>query len=658
MAVIDSKYVPLSTIQEQFWDKLNDCPLSGGIITFYKDNQRTIKKPVYQITGDAEDYSFIPMRNPIVLSSIGTFFDPSGNNVVPYLYPYDDSGKTNAENIELYYITVQSSDGQFQFSVSACPYIVPQGVTGEQDIPPNLITNGQFLQQYKWGNSSNISQLDTEIAYDGWHYTTSDNVSTDTVQFANLGIINSPILNPTGNPRYACRISSNNQTIVSYKRLEIRFKDVNRLSDPNQEYTLFFSSLNNKFGEVIVNASLYKFFGTPNGSIVDPVQINLEPIIINGSWSNSSLSFKFGSNYGNTLGTNGDDYFAIRIELPINGSFDLSFTDFALFVGNLNITEYPFTINPIEPYSVNNSLVINPTVQETVPPTQNQLSSVLKQLFVVANGPFSVIKTNVITTSGTYYPSDEMLYCIAECWGGGGAGGGCVGSDSDMKYQAAGGGGAGSYSISVFSKEQFGASRPITIGAGGTGQFSGNGNPGGLTYIGTNDAPLMRATGGDGALYATNPTLFGQPPFVSEGALGGLIGGHSGVNPAIGDIVTPGSNGSSGMVAAGSNSQSNVFSACGGAGGNTLVGAGGKSPIENYSASRNGENGRGFGSGGSGAVWRYQLPGNSKGGDGASGVVIITEFCSNTVPAPTVTYNLVDNENDYLIDNQNNYLIA
>lgn len=138
----DFHYIPAFSIEDVLLDKDTGAPLSGGLVTFYRDSQRGVEKPVYQITGTSPNYTFVELTNPVVLSSIGTFEDALGNPVIPYFYPYDAAG-----NIDLYYVVVQSSDLVEQFTRQAQPYLIPSGSdTIVLSAIANELSNPQFAE--------------------------------------------------------------------------------------------------------------------------------------------------------------------------------------------------------------------------------------------------------------------------------------------------------------------------------------------------------------------------------------------------------------------------------------------------------------------------------------------------------------------------------
>lgn len=108
---------------------------------------------------------------------------------------------------------------------------------------------------------------------------------------------------------------------------------------------------------------------------------------------------------------------------------------------------------------------------------------------VVPTPSVTVIRTQTFTSTGTYTPHASMLYCIAELAAGGGGG---FGSPSTGT-----GGGAGGYSRKSISKADIGASKAVTIGAGG-----GANSAGGSTSLGA----IMSATGGSAGGGSTGGT--------------------------------------------------------------------------------------------------------------------------------------------------------
>jgi hypothetical protein len=222
-------------------------------------------------------------------------------------------------------------------------------------------------------------------------------------------------------------------------------------------------------------------------------------------------------------------------------------------------------------------------------PDGNSLSQLLAAIRALTPTAVSVVS---YTASGTYVPHPKLLYAVIEAVGGGGGGGSPVGGANGG---AGGGGGSGAYVRYTLTKATIGASRAITIGAGGVGALTA-GATGGIGG-GTTVSGLISANGGGGGSGAADGAVGG-------GGVGGAAGG--------GDLIVLGQGGGYGTLI----SNSGV----GGAGGSTPFGFGGPATGNLAGA---GAIGGGYGAGGAGggASTSYRA-----GGDGAQGIVLITEF--------------------------------
>jgi hypothetical protein len=225
------------------------------------------------------------------------------------------------------------------------------------------------------------------------------------------------------------------------------------------------------------------------------------------------------------------------------------------------------------------------------------------------------VKRQIFTASGTYTPSTGMLFAIVECVAGGGGGGGSSAPGGGV-YDGGGGGGGGGYARLLATAATIGASKAVTVGAGGTAGAvgGGNGGTGGDSSVGT----LCIAKGAGGG-------------FGSTGSGGGAAGAGGGAGlGSTGDIQLPGCDGEPGMFI---NGPPVGFGSWGSSGGNAGFGygMGGRTAYAQNGAgvgtSPAGQAGRQYGGGGSGSICTNVATGNT-GGAGAAGVVVITEFCS------------------------------
>jgi hypothetical protein len=334
---LSNLYIPAYYFQGGIIDKVTGFPLAGGIVTFYKDQARTITglKPVYMLSGSPPNYSFVPLPNPITLSSIGTFQDNSGNDIVVYFFPYDDKG-----NQELYYITVESALGVPQFTREGEPNTANIDVNASI-VTKNFISNGQFLLHNNEESYPDpdgqipASKLESAIA-PGWKFNRSSGLSIDSVFFKSFG---SYVDNPTQSPRYYCELVCSSPHVGdTAKYLRSLFTDVNKFASDTQYYTLTFSAISNSGTDQSAQILVQKYYGS-GGSATD-INIVQNITIPHSSWTTFNIPILFGSNSGKTI-SGGDDTVAVVISLPPTSVYDSSFTDFSLVRGSVSLQQFP-----------------------------------------------------------------------------------------------------------------------------------------------------------------------------------------------------------------------------------------------------------------------------------------------------------------------------
>jgi len=207
MATPNPLYYMCPSLQDYFVDKDNGAPLSAGVVTFYKDNDHNTLKSVYQQVRSPSppyDYQFVALPNPMVLSSVGTFLDNNGADIIPYFYPWENAPGFPTGNQDLYYITVESTDGVPQFTREAWPPNAADNPnTSETFVPTtNLLSNPQFVEVLFSGSTSipvTGTNTVTEIAPD-WAIITS---GSGNVVVQQVPIIDNPL---ESNPPYVLDI--------------------------------------------------------------------------------------------------------------------------------------------------------------------------------------------------------------------------------------------------------------------------------------------------------------------------------------------------------------------------------------------------------------------------------------------------------------------
>ena len=238
-----------------------------------------------------------------------------------------------------------------------------------------------------------------------------------------------------------------------------------------------------------------------------------------------------------------------------------------------------------------------PTAAPGTNTTQIATTAFVQDVVQGTNPPIRTITVQTFTTSGTYTPNANLVYAVIEVQAAGGGGGGTQGGSG---IAAAGGGGGGGYAKKLLTASAIGASQAITIGAVGSGGAAGV-NVGGVAGA-TSCGSLLSATGGKGG----------------GGAAAAIVdapnghGGGGGVG-SLGDLNLSGTAGDFGLSFANDNS------GISGAGGNSFLGVGAQAVTPNLA----GLTGNNYGGGGSGAA---SSTSSEAGGDGAPGIVIVTEY--------------------------------
>lgn len=341
----DPRFIAYEVFEHYFVNKMTGAPLAAGVVTFYKDNDRTVKKPVYQLTGSPPNYSFSALPNPCILSAVGTFQDGSGNNIVPYFFPYDDQG-----NIELYYITVTSAFPGLvpQFVRPAEPPNVADLIAADSESAENFIANGQFLVHNDIISATNppittVDGIDMQpIAQGGWFFKrTTGGLSTFANEFVR---ISSPVSGANDFPRYAFNfICADFDPSDEVRDLCYVWPGVYTFSGGNPPGTTDYTFM---CENVSLDANIYTFqliltqnFGT-GGSPTAPIETVLGTVVTTDSFTYFVKNMiEFPADTG-TLGDNDDDYVSLSLRGP-SSSWRAQFKCFVLAIGNQQFTFYP-----------------------------------------------------------------------------------------------------------------------------------------------------------------------------------------------------------------------------------------------------------------------------------------------------------------------------
>ena len=205
----NSLYIACFPLQEYFVNKDTGFPLAGGYVQFFSDPAFTVPKDVFKQSLVNNTWDYTNLGSTLVLSSVGTFIDDTGDDIIPFLYPYDAQG-----NIEYYFIRVWSGDPNIQGSVlqftrQGWPPSLTQGSspTDVFESSYNLFSNPQFStvnfindvgQTYHEINVSGNGSIDVAP---GWSLSYAGSGS---LKLSQLELTTSE----TTNPSYALQIES------------------------------------------------------------------------------------------------------------------------------------------------------------------------------------------------------------------------------------------------------------------------------------------------------------------------------------------------------------------------------------------------------------------------------------------------------------------
>ncbi len=306
---------------------------------------------------------------------------------------------------------------------------------------------------------------------------------------------------------------------------------------------------------------------------------------------------------------------SINLNGPTNvvGNFDASGTgtiDGATTLGS--------TLDVTGNTTVTGNLTATGLTYPTTDGTENQVIKTDGDGVLTFGNNIGSVAKQIFTVSGTYTPTEGMLYADIFVLGAGGGGGG--GTSTNNTAGGGAGGGAGGHAFRLCTADEVGASAAVTIGSGGAGGLSGGstaaGSTGGNSSIALTGTGTLTITGGGGG---------GGNKIDSTGGTGTWTTGGGGGSATNGDarsfagrrgasVVTMIIDGNQGQCISGEGACSNY-----GDGGYRV--SGGQNTIAGVNAS-------GYGSGGSGAAHNDHdgTGGWEPGGAGSNGIVIITEY--------------------------------
>lgn len=361
MAVNPDLLIAAPMLQDYFVDKITGTPLSGGIVRLYEDDARQVYKNWYYQTGVPGNYTYVPLDNPLSLSSVGTIMDPNGNDVIPFFYPYDED---NSNVAQPYYITVYSVDSNglpatLQFTRENFPFVPPSGnAVSTNPTLENYIINGEFWRNIGSADvSSSLSKVIVPDQHDG--YITPDITFMKDITGAtdNISFITPPTsLTNDVTPEWCLNLNCSAAQIGE------------TLKCIQYPISLHVATLQNQLASLVIHAQnvsgsannyldlyIYQFLGT--GAIDQTMPFLIQRIFLNSTFQKFVIPFTFPDFSVNTtlmVGNGGDDALFLRVQYPLGVTCNISHAKPQIYLG----TQVPN--NQFSTYDQINSIISSP----------------------------------------------------------------------------------------------------------------------------------------------------------------------------------------------------------------------------------------------------------------------------------------------------------
>lgn len=325
MAINTALLIAAPILQDYFSDNATDAAMSAGVITCYQDNSRTTLKNWYYQTGSPGAYTYTQLPNPLTLSAAGTITDANGNDTIPFWYPYSESDNVTPQP---YYVTVDNSNGQRQFTRQNFPFVASNSNNGFLSTLSNLIVNNVF-----WRNPGTLTLTNTlnslicPSQHDGFIGNLSDMVfikdqtgATDTITFT-------PFTNITRlpndvTPEYYMNITCGNSgssETVKYISIPICLHVDNLSGYATASVTLWTQNVGGSSNNII-KLNLFQFLGT---GVSSPSATTIITITPSSAWEKTIANFSFPVATLPTGGP-GDDAWFLQVSFPVGLPFNMN----------------------------------------------------------------------------------------------------------------------------------------------------------------------------------------------------------------------------------------------------------------------------------------------------------------------------------------------
>lgn len=363
MAINPELLVAAAMMQDPFIDNSTLLPMSAGVITMYQDSSRTTLKNWYYLTGQPGAYNWLPLDNPLTLSAQGTIQDPSGNDCIPYYYPYSE---TDNETPQPYYVTCYDANGQLQFTRQDFPPGVSTAEpTTQVATLKNYIINNSFWRNAGAGETTTAagtitlsSVTNSMNVYPGMiapsnhagfsmpdiQFMKNTTGATEVCTFGQFPLGSDPLntigeLTPYYYINHNCSGAGDDET-YKYYQFPVVLK-VKNLESVQATFTICAQNVGGNPNNTLA-ISLYQFLGTGGGT---PVTTQIGTTLsLTSNWAKYTITFTFPSSAGLTLGVGGDDAWYLQIGLPVTTTCNINFALPSLYLSTTvptnNFTTY------------------------------------------------------------------------------------------------------------------------------------------------------------------------------------------------------------------------------------------------------------------------------------------------------------------------------
>lgn len=327
-------------LQDYLVDKSTGFPLAGGIISLYNDNARTFYKNWYYQTGLPGNYTYIPLDNPLTLSSVGTIQDPNGNDVIPFYYPYDE---TNENVSQPYYITVYStnSDGNpsaLQFTRENFPFLPVRSSSSNTPTLRNYIINNVYWHNCGSVNLTNVTNMVVAASQHEGYVGNGDirfikdvTGGNDSIQFLPMPTT-IPIDLPTPEFYLNLACTAGNGELEKCIQYPVSLH-ISTLQNIAATFVFYAQNVSGNTNNTLTIA-VYQYLGT--GATSQPAPIIESTVTLSNLWERYAVQFTFpdASQFTSppAIGAGGDDALFIRIRYPLGVAFAINHTKPQLYL--------------------------------------------------------------------------------------------------------------------------------------------------------------------------------------------------------------------------------------------------------------------------------------------------------------------------------------